>query len=75
MTNPISDTEKVNYLFKKALGLQNAKIAGEYDTENVIASRWSIYTSQMFQQYIPTSAPTDLQLVIQRLTSVGLLFY
>jgi len=63
MTNPISDPEKVNYLFKKALGLQNAKIAGEYDTENPNPSRWTIYTSQTFQQPIPTSAPTDLQSV------------
>ena len=56
-----SDQEKVNYLFKKSIGLGNTQIAGEYTSENPNASRWSIYSSQMFQQYIPTSAPTDLQ--------------
>ena len=58
-----SDTEKVNYLFKKSIGLANTKIAAEYVSEDPNASRWSIYSSQMFQQPIPTTAPTDLQSV------------
>lgn len=58
-----SDTEKVNYLFKKSIGLANTLIAGEYVSENANASRWTIYSSQMFQQPIPTTAPTDLQSV------------
>jgi len=56
-----TDTEKVNYLFKKSIGLANTLIAGEYVSENANASRWTIYSSQMFQQPIPTTAPTDLQ--------------
>ena len=56
-----TDAEKVNYLFKKSIGLGNTQITGEYSSENPNASRWSIYSSQTFQQYIPTSAPTDLQ--------------
>jgi len=57
----ISDPQKVNYLFKKNIGLANTEITGEYNTEPVIPSRWSIYTTQLFQQLIPTTAPVDLQ--------------
>jgi hypothetical protein len=56
-----TDTEKVKYLFKKSIGLANTQITGEYSSEEPNASRWSIYSTQMFQQFIPTSAPTDLQ--------------
>jgi len=59
----ITDAEKVNYLFKKALSVPNTQIEGEYYSENPRPSRFTIYTNQMFQQYVPTTAPNDLQLV------------
>jgi hypothetical protein len=59
----ITDAEKVNYLFKKALGVPNAQIDGEYYSENPKPARWTIYTNQLFQQYVPTTAPVDLELV------------
>jgi hypothetical protein len=59
----ITDAEKVNYLFKKALSVPNTQIEGEYYSENPRPSRLTIYTNQMFQQYVPTTAPVDLQLV------------
>jgi len=60
----ITDAEKVNYLFKKALSVPNTQIEGEYYSENPRPSRLTIYTNQMFQQYVPTTAPVDLQEVI-----------
>ena len=57
----ITDIQKINYVFKKGLGIPNTQPAAEYYSENPVPSRWGIYTSQMFQQYIPTTAPTDLQ--------------
>jgi len=60
----ITDSEKVNYLFKKAIGVPNTQIDGEYYSENPKPSRWTIYTNQMFQQYVPTTAPNDLEQVI-----------
>ena len=60
----ITYSEKVNYLFKKAIGVPNTQIDGEYYSENPKPSRWTIYTNQMFQQYVPTTAPNDLEQVI-----------
>lgn len=60
----ITDAEKVNYLFKKALGVPNTQIEGEYYSENPRPSRWTIYRNQMFQQEVPTTPPIDLEEVI-----------
>jgi hypothetical protein len=63
----ITDPKKINYLFKKALGVPNTQIENEYYSENPRPSRLAIYTNQMFHQYIPTTAPVDLELVSENL--------
>lgn len=52
-------SNQVTFLYKKALGVWNTLLTGEYYSEPKVSSRWTIYTTQTFQQYIPIPAPTD----------------
>ena len=61
--------DKVNFLFKKFIGVPNAFQDNEYYAEIVGNARMKIFSNQILQEKIPQIAPTDL---IQDITFVSL---
>jgi hypothetical protein len=52
--------DKINFLFKKFVGVPNAFQDAEFYSEIVGNARMKIFSNQILQQKIPDTAPTDL---------------
>jgi hypothetical protein len=52
--------DKVNFLFKKFIGVPNTFNDSEYYSESVGNTRIKIFSNQILQQKIPETAPSDL---------------
>ena len=56
----MSDSDKINFLFKKFIGVPNAFRTSEFYSEIVGNARMKIFSNQILKQNIPETAPYDL---------------